>query len=143
MMEKSSAMSTRPRKDRDLASEGGAGVKGEHPDGNGGASVQNASAVVTETLRFPAHHRFPEARRNGDSKAEEKRPELSKEEGSTKKGKKSGGNIAKGMVWALTSTIGVGIASYTQVIPEPAKLLLLGTALVGGALWTRKQIKEH
>ncbi len=143
MMEKSSAMSTRPRKDRDLTSEGGAGVKGEHPDGNGKASVQNASAVVTETLRISPHHRFPGARRNGNREADEKRIELSKEEGAMKEGKKSGGNIAKGMVWALTSTIGVGIASYTQVIPEPAKLLLLGTVLVGGALWTRKQIKEH
>ncbi len=55
--------------------------------------------------------------------------------------KKSGGKMVQGMFRALLITVGVAIASYTQVIPEPAKLLLLGIVLVGGALWTRRQIK--
>jgi hypothetical protein len=139
-MERSSDMSAKPRKDQDRISGGGSVVHGE-PDGNGNVSVQTASAVVTETLRISPHHRLPGARRNGDSEAEEKRVNLSKEEGAVHKGKKSGGKIVKGLSWALVSIIGVAIASYTQVIPEPAKLLLLGIVLVGGALWTRKQIK--
>ena len=48
--------------------------------------------------------------------------------------KKSGGKMVQGMFRALLITVGVAIASYTQVIPEPAKLLLLGIVLVGGAL---------
>jgi len=55
--------------------------------------------------------------------------------------KKSGGKMVQGMFRALLITVGVAIASYTQVIPEPAKLLLLGIVLVGGAHWTRRQIK--
>ncbi len=55
--------------------------------------------------------------------------------------KNSGGKMVQGMFGALLVTVGVAIASYTQVIPEPAKLLLLGIVLVGGALWTRRQIK--
>jgi len=138
----SSAISTGPRKDRDLAPGEGSVVQG-NPDGNGRVSLQTGSAAVTETLRFPAHHRLSGTRRNGDSETEEKRVNLSKEEGSTQKGKKSGRKMVQGMVWALSSTIGGGIASYAQVIPEPAKLLLLGTALVGGAFWTRRQMKEN
>ncbi len=51
--------------------------------------------------------------------------------------------MVQGMFGALLITGGVAIASYTQVIPEPAKLLLLGIILVGGAFWTRRQMKEN
>ncbi len=142
-MDRSSTISMRTRKDQALASEGGSVVQLD-PDSNGGISEQTANASVTDTLRFPAHYKFPGTRRNGDSKSEEKRVNLSsKEEGSTKEGKKSGGKMVQGMFGALLLTAGVAIASYTQVIPEPAKLLLLGTVLVGGALWARRQLKEH
>ena len=57
--------------------------------------MQTASAVVTETLRFPAHHRLPGARRKGDSETEEKNNILSKEDGFTKKGKKMEGKWFK------------------------------------------------
>ena len=115
-----------------------------NPDGNGRASVQTASAVVTETFRISADHRFPGVRRNGNREAEEKIVDLSKkEEGSEQEVKKSGGKLVQGMFLALSSIIGVANASYTQVIPEPAKLLLLGTALVGEAFWSRGQMKEN
>ena len=129
----SSVISTGPRKDQYLPSGEVSGGNG-NPDGNGNVSVQNASEITTETLRILPHHRFRGAKRNGNREPEEKRVDLpKKEEGAVQEVKKSGGKMVQGMVWALSSIIGVGIVSYTQVIPEPAKLLLLGTALVGGA----------
>ncbi len=36
---------------------------------------------------------------------------------------------------------GVAAASYTQAIPEAAKLLLLGAVLIGAGQWGRRQMK--
>lgn len=137
MKETSSAISTRPRKDQYLPSGEVSGGNG-NPDGNSRVSVQTASALTAGTLPVSTHHKLSGERRIDEP--EEKRVDLpKKEEGAVQEVKKSGGKMVQGMVWALSSTLGVGIASYTQVIPEPAKLLLFGTALVGGAFWNRRQ----
>ena len=51
--------------------------------------------------------------------------------------------VIKGLFWFPLLLVGVSAATYTQVIPEPAKLLLLGAFLIGLAFWGKKQLAEH
>ncbi len=51
--------------------------------------------------------------------------------------------MIKGLFWFPVLLVGVSAATYTQVIPEPAKLLLLGAFLIGLAFWGKKQLAEH
>ncbi len=51
--------------------------------------------------------------------------------------------MIKGLFWVPVLLVGVSGVTYTVVIPEPAKLLLLGAFLMGLAFWGRKQLVEH
>ena len=51
--------------------------------------------------------------------------------------------MIKGLFWVPVLLVGVSAATYTLVIPEPAKLLLLGAFLIGLAFWGKKQLAEH
>ena len=57
----------------------------------------------------------------------------------TRNGKKTG----KALLWFPVFVVGISAVTYTQAIPEPAKLLLLGAFLIGLAFWGRKHIAEH
>jgi len=48
--------------------------------------------------------------------------------------------MIKGLFWIPVLLVGVSAATFTQVIPEPAKLLLFGAFLIGLAFWGRKQL---
>jgi len=50
--------------------------------------------------------------------------------------------MIKGLFWVPVLLVGVSAATYTQVIPEPAKLLLLGAFLIGLAFWGRKHMAD-
>jgi len=51
--------------------------------------------------------------------------------------------MIKGLFWVPVLLVGVSAVTYTLVIPEPAKLLLLGAFLIGLAFWGKKQLAEH
>jgi len=51
--------------------------------------------------------------------------------------------MIKGLFWVPVLLVGVSAATYTLVIPEPAKLLLLGAFLIGIAFWGKKQLAQH
>ncbi len=51
--------------------------------------------------------------------------------------------MIKGLFWVPVLLVGVSAATYTLVIPESAKLLLLGAFLIGLAFWGKKQLAEH
>jgi len=55
----------------------------------------------------------------------------------------NGKKMIKGLFWVPVFLVGVSAATYTLVIPEPAKLLLLGAFLIGLAFWGKKQLAEH
>jgi len=51
--------------------------------------------------------------------------------------------MIKGLFWVPVLLVGVSAATYTLVIPEPAKLLLLGAFLIGLAFWGKRQLAQH
>ena len=51
--------------------------------------------------------------------------------------------MIKGLFWVPVLLVGVSAATYTLVIPEPAKLLLLGAFLIGLAFWGKKQLVDN
>ena len=55
----------------------------------------------------------------------------------------NGKKMIKGLFWFPVLLVGVSATTYTQVIPEPAKLLLLGAFLIGLAFWGKKHVAEH
>ncbi len=55
----------------------------------------------------------------------------------------NGKKMIKGLFWVPVLLVGVSAATYTLVIPEPAKLLLLGAFLIGVAFWGKKQLAQH
>ena len=55
----------------------------------------------------------------------------------------NGKKMIKGLFWVPVLLVGVSAVTYTLVIPEPAKLLLLGAFLIGIAFWGKKQLAQH
>ncbi len=55
----------------------------------------------------------------------------------------NGKKMIKGLFWVPVLLVGVSAATYTLVIPEPAKLLLLGAFLIGLAFWGKKQLVDN
>jgi len=55
----------------------------------------------------------------------------------------NGKKMIKGLFWFPVLLVGVSATTYTLVIPEPAKLLLLGAFLIGLAFWGKKQLANH
>ncbi len=55
----------------------------------------------------------------------------------------NGKKMIKGLFWFSVFLVGVSVVTYTQVIPEPAKLLLLGAFLIGVAYWCKKKVAEN
>jgi len=55
----------------------------------------------------------------------------------------NGKRMIKMLIWFPVLMVGVSAATFTQVIPEPAKLLLFGAFLMGLAFWGRKQLAGH
>ena len=51
--------------------------------------------------------------------------------------------VNKGLLWFPVLVAGVSAITYIQVIPEPAKLLLLGAFLIGLAFWGKKQLADN
>ena len=55
----------------------------------------------------------------------------------------NGKRMIKMLIWFPVFVVGISAATFTQVIPEPAKLLLFGAFLIGLAFWGRKQLAGH
>ena len=57
--------------------------------------------------------------------------------------KRNGKKMIGGLLFLPLIFGGLTVASYGVAVPEPAKLLLFGATLVGGALWCRKHLKRQ
>lgn len=58
-------------------------------------------------------------------------------------GTKSRWRTTRDLVCLVVLLVGAVLTPYVLTVPESAKILLLGTALVGVAVWGRKHLKRQ